>query len=122
MDNICLYLNGDRGKKILEELIRFKFKKVFVFTTKEISSLKFYNSVKVSLIKKVNTEAHINLLKKIRPSISIVAGFSELFSEEIIKIPFYGTINCHAGPLPQYRGGSPLNWQIINGENKMVFQ
>ena len=25
-------------------------------------------------------------------------------------------INLHAGPLPEYRGGSPLNWQMINGE------
>ena len=82
MDNICLYLNGDRGKKILEELIRFKFKKVFVFTTKEISSLKFYNSVKVSLIKKVNTEAHINLLKKIRPSISKLQVFPSYFQKK----------------------------------------
>ena len=23
---------------------------------------------------------------------------------------------CTQGPLPKYRGGSPLNWQIINGE------
>ena len=27
-----------------------------------------------------------------------------------------GTINLHGGKLPKYRGGSPLNWQIINGE------
>jgi len=25
--------------------------------------------------------------------------------------------NFHGGPLPSYRGGSPLNWQIINGES-----
>ena len=25
-------------------------------------------------------------------------------------------MNAHGGKLPQYRGGSPLNWQIINGE------
>jgi|TARA_Y100000294_G_C8507225_1_gene317209 methionyl-tRNA formyltransferase len=30
-----------------------------------------------------------------------------------------GTLNLHAGKLPQYRGGSPLNWQIINGEKNI---
>lgn len=30
----------------------------------------------------------------------------------------YGAINCHRGRLPQYRGSSVLNWQIINGEIK----
>ena len=30
-----------------------------------------------------------------------------------------GTINLHAGKLPEYRGGSPLNWQIIEGKKKI---
>ncbi len=29
------------------------------------------------------------------------------------------TINLHGGPLPSYRGGSPLNWQIINMKNSI---
>ena len=29
------------------------------------------------------------------------------------------TINLHGGPLPAYRGGSPLNWQIINQEKEI---
>ena len=35
-----------------------------------------------------------------------------------MKITKFGFLNCHAGLLPQYRGGSPLNWQIINNEKK----
>ena len=34
----------------------------------------------------------------------------------MLRLPKYGVINCHAGILPKYRGGSPLNWQIINNE------
>ena len=29
------------------------------------------------------------------------------------------SINLHGGPLPEFRGGSPLNWQIINGRRKI---
>ena len=36
----------------------------------------------------------------------------------MIEAPELGTINLHAGRLPEYRGGSPLNWQIINGERE----
>ena len=36
----------------------------------------------------------------------------------MINLSKYGIINCHAGKLPEYRGGSPLNWQLINNENK----
>ena len=30
-----------------------------------------------------------------------------------------GFINCHAGALPFYRGRNPINWALINGENKV---
>ena len=33
-----------------------------------------------------------------------------------MEIPRLGAINLHAGKVPEYRGGSPLNWQIINNE------
>ena len=33
-------------------------------------------------------------------------------------MPALGTINCHAGKLPFYRGRNVLNWAIINGESE----
>ncbi len=27
-----------------------------------------------------------------------------------------GTVNVHASLLPKYRGSSPINWCLINGE------
>lgn len=50
------------------------------------------------------------------PELAVVAGYGRIFSEEEISRPKYGTINCHAGKLPEYRGGSPLNWALINGD------
>lgn len=47
----------------------------------------------------------------------IVAGFNKILPESLIVKNALGIINLHAGRLPQYRGGSPLNWQIINGES-----
>ena len=49
----------------------------------------------------------------------MICGFPYIFKEEIINEPKYCTLNLHAGKLPKYRGGSPLNWQIINGEKKI---
>ena len=48
----------------------------------------------------------------------IIAGYSTIFKAPLLAIPSLGTLNLHAGGLPEYRGGSPLNWQIINGESK----
>jgi methionyl-tRNA formyltransferase len=33
-------------------------------------------------------------------------------------MPRLGTFNLHASLLPQYRGAAPINWAIINGDNK----
>lgn len=49
----------------------------------------------------------------------IIPGFPKLIPNEIINYPKFGSINLHGGSLPKYRGGSPLNWQIINGEKKI---
>ena len=65
--------------------------------------------------KNINTKRVIYLLKKINNPIFIISGFSQIFRETILKIPSTA-LNLHAGKLPQYRGGSPLNWQIINNE------
>ena len=51
-------------------------------------------------------------------SISLLV-FSYIFKDKIINSSKFGTINLHAGKLPKYRGGSPLNWQIINNEKKI---
>ena len=46
----------------------------------------------------------------------IMANHNKILPKEIFSRPKYGAINCHAGKLPEYRGSSVLNWQIINGE------
>ena len=36
----------------------------------------------------------------------------------LIEIPLHGVINFHEAPLPKFRGGSPLQNQIIRGITK----
>ena len=121
MKNIILYLNGDRGIKVLETLIKINKYNVFVFSLKKIVfPYKLAEDIIVyKLIKNINDKKHILNIKNINPYLSIVAGFPQIFNEELINLPDFGTINLHAGPLPKYRGGSPLNWQIINGEDQI---
>ena len=56
-------------------------------------------------------------LEEINADVFIVVAFRMLPSK-VWKIPPKGTINLHASLLPQYRGAAPINWAIINGENK----
>jgi len=48
----------------------------------------------------------------------VMANHNKILPKEVFSRPKYGAINCHAGKLPEYRGSSVLNWQIINGETE----
>lgn len=55
-------------------------------------------------------------LKELNPDIAVTAAFGQILSREILAIPQYGVINIHASLLPKYRGSSPIQWAVINGD------
>lgn len=57
-------------------------------------------------------------LRKYPADIYVVAAFGQLLTEEILNIPKFGCINIHASLLPAYRGAAPIQWVILNGEEK----
>lgn len=59
----------------------------------------------------------ISLLKELKPDIQVVVAF-RMLPEAVWSIPPLGTFNMHASLLPDYRGAAPINWVIINGEQK----
>lgn len=65
----------------------------------------------------INSNNNINKLKLLKPDLIVLCGYSaSILSKKIFSIPTFGSINAHASLLPKYRGGSPLNWALINGE------
>lgn len=57
-------------------------------------------------------------LKGLNPLIIVVAAYGQILPSEIIHLPKLGCVNIHASLLPVYRGAAPINWAIINGEEK----
>ena len=57
-------------------------------------------------------------LKSLRPEIIVVVAYGKILPQELLDLPPYGGINLHASLLPKYRGASPVNWAIINGERE----
>jgi methionyl-tRNA formyltransferase len=41
-----------------------------------------------------------------------------MLSEDILNLPVSGAYNLHGSLLPAYRGRTPVNWAIINGEKQ----
>lgn len=58
----------------------------------------------------------ISHLREYEPDIIIVVAFGQIIPGEILKMPRFGCVNVHASLLPKYRGASPIQWAIINGD------
>jgi methionyl-tRNA formyltransferase len=56
-------------------------------------------------------------LKALNANLQIVVAF-RMLPKVVWNMPEYGTFNLHASLLPDYRGAAPINWAIINGEEK----
>ncbi len=67
---------------------------------------------------KVREENFIQWLKSQNPDLIVVVAFGQILSPKILNIPSSGCINLHASLLPDYRGAAPINWALINGEDK----
>ncbi|AZO95213.1 methionyl-tRNA formyltransferase [Halocella sp. SP3-1] len=63
----------------------------------------------------VNSPNFIAELKELESDIIVVVAFGQKLSSEFLAIPSCGCVNLHASLLPQYRGSSPINKVIIDG-------
>lgn len=48
----------------------------------------------------------------------VVTAYGKIMPEELLKKPKFGSINIHYSLLPKYRGASPVESAILNGETK----
>jgi len=60
----------------------------------------------------------IEQLKNLKADLFVVASFGRIFSNEFLNIPKYGIINIHPSLLPKYRGPTPVQTAILNGDKK----
>ena len=111
---ILLFLNGNRGLELYKELVKHRINIVGIVSTNK--SLINDTVVPVVTLKNKKWTKITKFITSKKPDLGIVAGFSHILPNDILKIPRYGFWNLHAGSVPKYRGGSPLNWQLINGE------
>lgn len=68
--------------------------------------------------KRVREREAIEELEKIEADVIVVVAFGQIIPKEILTMKRYGCINVHASLLPKYRGAAPIQWAIINGEEK----
>jgi methionyl-tRNA formyltransferase len=58
----------------------------------------------------------LDRIREAAPDFCVVVSFGKIFPKDALAIAGKGNINLHASLLPAYRGASPINRAIVNGE------
>ena len=72
--------------------------------------LKVYSPIKL--------RSDFEFIKELNPDMIITCAYGQILSEEILNIPKLGCFNLHGSLLPKYRGGAPIHYALLNGDEK----
>ena len=89
-----------------------------VLTPPETKVLAKEHNIPVYQFNKIRIDG-VETLKSIDADIMVTAAYGQILSQEILDITKFGVYNVHASVLPKYRGSSPIQWSLINGEKEI---
>ncbi len=127
---VCLFGLTGFGNSTLNGLINLPFvTDILVITRKEKHRFPYYDcisleemcvqrNINVCFNQELNSDECHRKIVNFLPEIILVATFHQRIPQRIIDIPRMGAVNIHPSLLPAYRGPTPTNWVIINGESE----
>lgn len=115
----------------LEALIKSEYEVVGVFTQPDKPKGRGYelapppvkvcaleNKIPVFQPKSMRDGEALEIINSLNADLIIVVAFGKILPKEILESVKHGCINIHASLLPKLRGAAPIQWSIINGDNK----
>ncbi|KAA1042743.1 methionyl-tRNA formyltransferase [Macrococcus equipercicus] len=67
---------------------------------------------------KLSGSEELDAIIALQPDLIVTAAYGQLLPERLLNAPALGCINVHASLLPKYRGGAPIHYSVINGEQE----
>ncbi len=76
------------------------------------------NKIRILQPQNLKDAGFILELKNLNADIFLTAAFGKILPKEILELPPLGALNVHPSLLPKYRGPSPIQTAIFNGDSK----
>jgi len=76
-------------------------------------NISFYQPLKIR-----KDQTALDKIKEIEPDLNVVVAYGQIIPSSIIYLPRYNSLNVHFSLLPKYRGASPVQWALLEGEDK----
>ena len=87
-----------------------------IFPSKSFSLLVWY---KVITPENLNDDIIYNHLRILKPDLFVVIAYGNFIPKKVISLAKYKAINLHPSLLPKYRGASPIQWALMNGDDEI---
>ena len=83
-----------------------------------VKELALENEIPVFQPAKMRDGAALSILQSLKPDLVVVVAYGRILPDDILSVPPLGTINVHGSLLPSYRGAAPIQWSVLNGDEK----
>ncbi len=64
-----------------------------------------------------DNEEFTDLIRELKPDAFVIISYGQIIPKKILNIPKHGALNIHVSLLPKYRGASPIQQALLNGES-----
>ncbi|MBP6882015.1 MAG: methionyl-tRNA formyltransferase [Candidatus Levybacteria bacterium] len=82
-----------------------------ILTPTPVKAFALENSIPVINLNELTTEN-----RQLKPDLFVVSAYGKIISQEILDIPKFGALNIHPSLLPKFRGPTPIQSAILEGE------
>lgn len=76
------------------------------------------NNLPVLQPDKIRKPEWVEKIKELAPDLIVLCAFGQIIPQEILDVPKYKALNIHPSLLPKYRGASPIQSAILNGDTE----
>ncbi len=89
-----------------------------VLTAPPVKELAVKHNIPVFQPTTLKNGAGVEILKTLEPDLVVVAAYGKILPKDFLDYAEYGCINIHGSILPKYRGASPIQWAVLNGDRE----
>ena len=89
-----------------------------ILTPPPVKTVALQNGIEVFQPKTLRSDEAYEKIASAHPDFIVVAAYGKILPQNVLDIPKYGCVNLHGSLLPKYRGAAPIQWCVINGEEK----
>lgn len=115
----------------LNELLEQGFDVVGVFTQPDkpkgrgmetgfspVKEIALKHNIPVFQPSKMRDGTALKQIEELAPDILAVVAYGRILPDDILAVPKLGAVNVHGSLLPKYRGAAPIQWSVINGDER----